>query len=298
MDSPQTILIIGDDTNDVAVLGVDLKNADFEIIPADGGLKGWDLLVEHEQKIHAIILDRMMPELDGIAFMQKMKKELPLVSIPVIMLSPLAEKEHISEGIDAGAYFYVSKPYRIDDLLLMVNAAIENYKDYQFLRQSIDICWQKIHLVGDAVFEIATFEDIRYLSTFLANQLPNSEQAVLGISELLINAMEHGNLGITYEEKSRLLNDKRWEHEIRLRQLQHENRSKRVRVTLKKSKDYISLLIEDEGKGFDWKKYMDFDPNRVMDANGRGIAMSNMVSFDEVNYMGAGNKVECKIYLS
>jgi anti-sigma regulatory factor (Ser/Thr protein kinase) len=66
-------------------------------------------------------------------------------------------------------------------------------------------------------------------------------------------------------------------------------------VILARDAGGITLTIRDEGDGFAWQKYLDFDPERAFDPNGRGIAMARMMSFDAVEYQGNGNTVVLKI---
>ena len=175
----------------------------------------------------------------------------------------------------------------------VVWAAIGDYADYSSLRREIQQHKKKIHLVRESSFEIRTLGDARYLATFLANYYPDSQRVVLGISELLINAVEHGNLGITYAEKSRLNKEGRWEEKIEALQGLPENESKKVAVHFKRSDGDITLTIVDDGDGFDWQQYMKIDPDRATHSHGRGIALSNMLSFDSIEYRGTGNEVVC-----
>jgi anti-sigma regulatory factor (Ser/Thr protein kinase) len=68
-----------------------------------------------------------------------------------------------------------------------------------------------------------------------------------------------------------------------------------VTVTLSREAGDITLTIQDEGDGFDWRKYLEFDPERAFDPHGRGIAMARMMSFDALDYQGNGNTVVVKI---
>ena len=112
-----------------------------------------------------------------------------------------------------------------------------------------------------------------------------------GISELLINAIEHGNLNISYTEKSDLKKNGQWRNEIEHRLRQDEFKNKSAKVKYSKNKNSISITVTDQGMGFDWKKYMEFSPDRAFDCNGRGIAMSNALSFDQLLYNDCGNEV-------
>jgi hypothetical protein len=53
----------------------------------------------------------------------------------------------------------------------------------------------------------------------------------------------------------------------------------------------VSFDIADQGDGFDWQKYLEISPERAFDPHGRGVAMSRMMSFDTLEYIGSGNRV-------
>ena len=57
----------------------------------------------------------------------------------------------------------------------------------------------------------------------------------------------------------------------------------------------LRFTIRDEGAGFDWTGYLDFDPERALDPNGRGIAMSRLMSFSALDYRGKGNEVVASV---
>ena len=64
-----------------------------------------------------------------------------------------------------------------------------------------------------------------------------------------------------------------------------------VEVEFKQENSTISVRIHDQGNGFDYKKYLDFDPDRIFDLHGRGIAIAKNHCFDSLEYIGAGNEV-------
>ncbi|NOQ94737.1 MAG: response regulator, partial [Methylophaga sp.] len=77
-----------------------------------------------------------------------------------------------------------------------------------------------------------------------------------------------------------------------------EYSNKRASVDFQLNNDAIEITIKDQGEGFDWQNYMDFDPSRVMDNHGRGIAIANKMSFSFVEYRGCGNEVMAKLKLN
>jgi hypothetical protein len=76
-----------------------------------------------------------------------------------------------------------------------------------------------------------------------------------------------------------------------------ENAEKIVSVLLERSSKEICITISDCGEGFDWKNYLEISPERAFDPNGRGIAMSRMMSFDTLKYLGNGNQVVASVKL-
>ncbi len=289
----KSILIVDDDVNNVEILRLDLEDGGYEILTAGDGFEGWEVLQQNKDSICAILLDRMMPNMDGMEFMAKLKADESVAQKPVIMQTAAAEKSQVAEGIRAGVYYYLTKPYDVEEMQSIVWSAISDYADYSALRRELQQHKQKIHLVRESNFEIHSLGDARYLSTFLANYYPDSQRVLLGISELLINAIEHGNLGITYSDKTRLQNENKWEEEIMARQALPENEGKKVLVHFERTDNEIILTITDDGDGFDWQQYMKIDPDRATHSHGRGIALSNMLSFDSIEYRGTGNEVVC-----
>jgi CheY-like chemotaxis protein/anti-sigma regulatory factor (Ser/Thr protein kinase) len=290
----KSILVVDDDINNVEILKMDLEGGGYDILTACNGVEGWEVLQENKENICAILLDRMMPEMNGMEFMTKLKADESVAQKPVIMQTAAAEKSQVTEGIKAGVYYYLTKPYDVDVMQSIVFSAIGDYTDYNHLRSELLQHKNKVHLVKESNFEIRTLGDARYLSTFLANFYPDSQRALLGISEMLINAIEHGNLGITYADKTRLQSENRWEEEIEALQLLQENEHKKVVVHFVRGEDHIALTVTDDGDGFDWQQYMEIDPARATHSHGRGIALSNLMSFDSIEYRGSGNEVVCR----
>jgi anti-sigma regulatory factor (Ser/Thr protein kinase) len=140
-------------------------------------------------------------------------------------------------------------------------------------------------------YQIRTLAEAKELAARLAQAHPDPERVVIGLTELLVNAVEHGNLGITYREKADLLDRGDLQAEIERRLALPELAARRVKVTLCCDAETIATRIEDEGEGFDWLPYLDIDPERALDPNGHGIAIARGMSFDDVTYHGRGNVV-------
>jgi anti-sigma regulatory factor (Ser/Thr protein kinase) len=199
------------------------------------------------------------------------------------------------EGIRAGAYYYLTKPYDVEMLLTVIETAVRDFTDYRHLKERIERGLRCLTLIRDASFSIQTVEEARDLGMVLANACPDPMSTVIGLTEILVNAVEHGNLGITYEEKSQLNAAGQWQTEIERRLSLPENATKHVEVKMARENGCVRFIIRDEGCGFDWKRFIDIDPGRAFDNHGRGIVIARTLSFDSLEYRGCGNEVVAQV---
>ena len=139
---------------------------------------------------------------------------------------------------------------------------------------------------------IKDLDNIYVLSLALAQYFPRPEQFVTGIHELLLNAVEHGNLGIGFDEKTELIRKGKWKQEIARRLDLPENINKEVHVTLAYDQDECRLIIADQGSGFPWREFVDRQ-QAGKKPNGRGLWIALNSSFDQVQFNHAGNEVTC-----
>ena len=269
----------------------------FLLKKADSGEAAWQLLQDPENDFKLILLDRMMPGLDGIGLLRRMKGDPRLSSIPVIMQTAANSPEQIREGLEAGAYYYLTKPYRRDKLLAIVHAALSDAAVRSALARQLHQHINSLQFLEQAEFLIRTVEEAGQLASFIAHACPTPETAVMGISELLINGVEHGNLGIGYQQKTRLLDQGIFHDEINRLLSLPEFGAKRAQLELHRADHELSFVIRDTGAGFDWRDYLEISPERAFDTHGRGIAMSRMVSFDRMEYRGTGNEVYAAVDL-
>jgi anti-sigma regulatory factor (Ser/Thr protein kinase)/ActR/RegA family two-component response regulator len=146
-------------------------------------------------------------------------------------------------------------------------------------------------------FKIKTIPEAQALTQFIAQLFPDPQRVELGLNELMINAIEHGNLGISHPEKSRLLNQGFWPEEISMRMLRPENISKHVEVYIHKCTEEITVKITDQGNGFEWRQFLEMSSDRVSDLHGRGIYIAKMLSFDSLEYLDEGRTAKATVRL-
>lgn len=119
------ILIVEDEKDIAIALEAYLTNQGYEVYIAGNGIEGLEVL--EKEKIHLAIVDVMMPKMDGITFVMKLRQDH---DFPVIMLSAKSEEVDKIMGLNIGADDYVTKPFRPLELLARVNSQIRRYSRF------------------------------------------------------------------------------------------------------------------------------------------------------------------------
>lgn len=118
----KTILVIDDEQDVLEVIKKRLENNEYKVIIASNGAKG--LEAASGKKPDLILLDIMMPDVDGLEVLRKIKLKSETTSIPVIMLTAKGESKTIFEAEDLGAVDYIIKPYNDKELIDLIRKHI------------------------------------------------------------------------------------------------------------------------------------------------------------------------------
>lgn len=286
------ILAVDDEEFNLDILTEYLTDDDYQVIGAVDGITALQQLEAHAD-IAVVVLDRMMPNMDGMEVLKKIKADPRFQNIPVVMQTAAATNEQILQGIQAGAYYYLPKPYSKDLLLGIVRSAATSSVDKQIMRDEVRQHKHTLGMMEQARFRFRTVAEAENLAYFIANCFPDPAVAVYGLHEILVNAVEHGNLAIAYAEKGELVLSGTWLNEIERRLALPENSNKFVTLTLDVTADRITVYVRDQGSGFNWHDYLEMSAERASDPHGRGIASAKIMSFDSIEYLGVGNEVLC-----
>ena len=119
------VLVVEDDEQIRDGIEIYLKSQGYEVSKAADGIEG--LAVLKEKEIHLAIIDVMMPRMDGIHMVMRLRKEY---DFPVIMLSAKSEEVDKIMGLNMGADDYVTKPFQPLELLARVNSHLRRYKRF------------------------------------------------------------------------------------------------------------------------------------------------------------------------
>lgn len=292
---PARILVVDDEPFNLEIISENLVDAGYEVVTAEDGKAGWEILQHDSQGFDAILLDRMMPRMDGMEMLAHVRQHPDFQHVPVVMQTAVGAAESVREGLAAGAYYYLIKPFQRDMLLSIVAAAVGFHRERRSLEHQLADQAGTFRLLVNGDFRFRTLAEARQLTLLLSQACPEPQRVALGLSELLVNAVEHGNLGISYREKTDLVQQGRWQGEVERRLQSAAYQERYVRVAFRSEGEELSVLIEDDGPGFDWLPYLSFSPDRAFDPHGRGIFMARMLSFDDVEYLGSGNTVRVRV---
>lgn len=328
-------ILIVEDEADVREDIVDVLELEgFDVVEAADGLEGLAQAAAHKPDL--IISDMSMPRLDGSGFFKRLHAEHPdIADIPFLFLTAHGDKESELAGRELGASDYLAKPVDFEILVarlksqfvsakkasrqvnrrlaaLLKNNSIgdgllENADEgqilddlmarYQYVLDSMNEPILAMENFDRAELHFRTTVEAKNIAMILSKAAPDPERVAVGYVEIFVNAVEHGNLGLTYADKSRLLASGEWENEVERRLADPAFADKQVKLIYERSQEKITVTIQDEGAGFDFEKYLEIDASRMMDLHGRGIAFAKSISFDRLDYQGNGNSVVAEIDL-
>ncbi len=286
-----SILIVDDEPINLDIICAHLEDEDYDLVRVDNGHEAWSRLEADPARYDTIILDRMMPDMDGIQLLNIIKDTDELKHVPVIMQTAKAASSDVIAGLKAGASYYLTKPYEGEILKSVIRGAVNGRLHEKSLLESLREGRKIFDLMTFGRFRIRNLHQCNLVATQVAHLCPEPQRVVTGISELLVNALEHGNLKIGYAEKGSLMRSGTWQMEVERRLGTSENTDGYIELEFKVEADTVQIRIRDQGHGFDWTPYLDFDPERAFDPHGRGIAMARLSSFDDLEYIGDGNEV-------
>eukprot|EP01136_Pigoraptor_vietnamica_P012789 Opistho-1_new@53088 len=116
------ILIIDDDSRNIFALTAVLKAKKYQCLAANSAKEGFELIASGE--VGVVLMDMMMPDMDGYQAMAEMKKHPVLKDVPVIAVTAQAMVGDKERCLNAGAVGYISKPVNVDELVLQLNQYI------------------------------------------------------------------------------------------------------------------------------------------------------------------------------
>ena len=126
MDNKRTIMVVDDNPDIVTIVKTILEVKGYGVQSAFSGQEVFNLL--SEQKPDLIILDIMMPQMDGLEVLTRLKEDLGTATIPVILLTAKVQYEDVLGGYKMGADYYITKPFTSTQLINGINLLLGEAK--------------------------------------------------------------------------------------------------------------------------------------------------------------------------
>jgi hypothetical protein len=217
-----------------------------------------------------------------------------LVSLSVVVVADAWSSRLTWRGAQAGAFCCLASDATAEELACAITAAATDATSRRRrLRPPHDLRAAGCCLQA-ARFRFRTLEEAETLSVLLAAAMPAPERRMGGVLELLINAVEHGNLGVGFMEKRELLLSGRLPGELQRRLGQTPWAERTATVMFEFDGRTARLIVEDEGEGFDFPSVLARVPDLTA-PHGRGIFLAKAMSFDRLRYEGRGNRAVAEV---
>jgi CheY-like chemotaxis protein len=282
------VLVVDDQEALRTLLSRLLDREGFDPIEAGDGEKAVELFKSETPLV--VVSDIMMPKMDGLALLNEIKRIDR--NATVILMTGQGNEDVLLKALRGGATNFFKKPFNvrelIDEIRKVVDFRLEAARSTlfsPFLQEE-----KKSFIIPRA--DSQYFPIINQITLQLPCIMPQEEilNIKIGIEEMITNALEHGNLAITFDEKNKALEEGRLGELIQERARLSDSAGRKIYVTSHLRQDLFEITIRDEGKGFDWRGLPEVAPENLLAFNGRGIFLTK-IYFDEVQYDGTGNEV-------
>lgn len=283
------LLVVEDSPTQAAQIRLLLEGAGYQVEVAEDGVAAMEAIKRQQPEL--VVTDMEMPRMNGLELVENIRQSF--AAIPVILVTAFGSEDVAALALSKGAASYVPKRYVFDDLLPTVGNILSlsgAERDQQRIWHSLDEVSLGFLLENDT-------ELIPPLITYLECYLQKLEicdrtgliQVNVAWREALVNAIEHGNL----EASSSLCekDPKAYNSLIRDRRNQAPYKDRRVRVMARMGRDQATLIVTDQGPGFDPSVLPDpTDPRNLENIRGRGILLIRTF-MDEVFFNKFGNEI-------
>lgn len=280
------ILIVDDNIDLLDYLKDFFMIYNYDVILAETGAEGINKFREFMPDI--VISDMRLPDKNGNIVVKEIK-EIDR-DVPIIIITGYSDHQLILSAMKNGAVDLLKKPFKPNDLKYLINKIETLFRKIKVKLSASFVQWEKRHIIIRNDIHI-----IRSVVDFIFSNIDYISEDVsfmkIGLQEVLINAIEHGNLDITNREKQELLDRGDYNRILKERMQLPEYRGKFVDIKIFSTPEYLKISIQDMGKGFDLSSIPDPEnPENFLKESGKGILMA-IHAFDRVEYNDVGNCV-------
>jgi two-component system, OmpR family, alkaline phosphatase synthesis response regulator PhoP len=135
--SKQTILVVDDEQDLLDLIEYNLRHEGFDVLTAENGQDGIRIAKEHHPSL--VLLDIMMPQMDGIEVCDKMREDPELKTIPIIFLTARSDEKTEIEGLNKGADDFITKPISTSKLISRIKAVLRRFSETEEIIKKLKV---------------------------------------------------------------------------------------------------------------------------------------------------------------
>lgn len=169
-----SLLLVDDNPMNLDMLSRRLANKGFLVQTANGGAVALDYL--KEETFDLVLLDLMMPDMDGLEVLTELRKNFSMAHLPVIMLTADTERENLIRAFELGANDYLSKPVDFDIMLARIRSQVQHRHLERSLRESEDQFRELFESTSDLIFGFSPEGQLLYFNQAVLQVLGFSEE--------------------------------------------------------------------------------------------------------------------------
>jgi len=173
------ILIVDDNPENVRLLGMVIKKEGYLVGIARDGAQALEMAAQHRPDL--VLLDIMMPGMDGFAVCARLKEMAETCDTPVILLTARVESEDIIKGFEVGAVDYVTKPFNTSELLARVRTQL----DLEQTRRKLVRAYDELKTLQDKLLEAERTKTLTEAAGAAAHEINQPLQVIVGYLDLI-----------------------------------------------------------------------------------------------------------------
>jgi DNA-binding response OmpR family regulator len=288
-----TVLVVDDEEVIRSVLAFRLSQDDGVEVETAGDARS-ALAIMEQRTFDAVLTDVKMPGMNGLELLRRIKSRWP--EMAVIIMSGHADMGDTIEALRIGAVDFFQKPFELAKVAESLGRIFRGKHLEYTKREALRFLEEesRVFLIPNDLdlCPIITNEVTKNLADKGVTDVSVLESIRVALNEMLFNAIEHGNLSVSYEDKSRMMEEAAdYSALIRQRSQEALYANRRVKVEYHLKADEVQFVITDQGEGFEHSELPDpLDPENLLTGHGRGILMTQ-IYMDEVRYNDRGNQV-------
>lgn len=137
MSDRQTILVVDDEEDLLDLIEYNLKQEGFDVIKAENGVEGIEMARKHHPDL--MLLDIMMPKMDGLEVVERIRDDRNLKKMPIIFLTARGDEKTEVQGLDKGGDDYITKPISTTKLISRIQAVLRRFQNTTQMTNKIEV---------------------------------------------------------------------------------------------------------------------------------------------------------------